>query len=154
MIPTQLNSFVKKLNSTASSNASSPQSSSTNSSKLNLTESAVGSMTSVHKIDAADSKKANGSIPSFSRFLSPFSSTSSVFSANSLGSGATAATNGANNAATAVSAQVRRISVPLSRAKNSLAARRLSHFVQSVGDAVHQEIMVFNGKHNSGRKHL
>ena len=164
MIPNQLNSFVRKhLNSTGStaSFTSTSDSSSANSSKLNLhivgSSSPLGSMTSIHhqqpSLSAAntndsgiDSKKGSPS-PFKRRFLSPFSSTSSVFSTNS-SNGGNGSAGPSNNPASAVmefGAQMRRISVPLSKAKNSFAARRLSHFVQSVGDAVHQEIMVFNG---------
>lgn len=163
MIPNQLNSFVRKhLNSTGStaSFTSTSDFSSPNSSKLNLhngSPSPLGSMTSIHHQQPSlsatnandsgiDSKKGSPS-PFKRRFLSPFSSTSSVFSTNS-SNGGNGSAGQPNNPASAVmefGAQMRRISVPLSRAKNSLAARRLSHFVQSVGDAVHQEIMVFNG---------
>jgi hypothetical protein len=119
-------------------------------------------MASIHRqttnpeVGLVGPKKGGGISPFFKRrLLSPFSSTSSVFSTNSSteeGRGESANANGANTNSTASAvmqfggAQVRRISVPLSKAKNSFAARRLSHFVQSVGDAVQQEIMIFNGE--------
>ncbi|KAI3415855.1 oxidation resistance protein 1 [Globodera pallida] len=82
----------------------------------------------------------------FSRgcFPSQFSSVSSIFSttSNESAEGTSAfGTTGTNNITTSMrefgDSQVRRISVPLQRAKDSAAARRLSHFMQREKHANH-----------------